>query len=339
MPSLLVARAGALLLAALPFLAHAADSTPAALPAPAPFTFIAIGCMPYARLPDSAGAYGRVLAEINRHEPAFAVHLGDIIGGEEPCTDEILLRRRREFDSVSPALVFTPGDNEWTDVVRTGKFHPLERLDRIRELFFPTETSRGTRPIPLVTQRRNPAFAKFVENARWSRGGVVFATVHVVGSNNNNQPAIPGAIEEWKDRDQATAAWIKDTMTEARSHAAPGVVVFCQANPLTGNPGFTVFLDTLTTEARAFGKPVLLVHADEHRYRLEPGIRPRAGAAPVPNLTRLETFGASDFHGVIVTVDPASSPVFLAGPLIVPGNPPPHLPRPTPPPPAGGQSR
>ncbi len=315
-----------------PVQASAPPSAPATAPAPPPFQFIAIGCLPYARLPGSEAAYGRVLSEIDRQAPAFAVHLGDLFGSEEPATDELFLRRKREFDHLAGALVFTPGDNEWTDVHRAanGRFQPLERLDHIRRLFFPDESSLGQSPIPLVTQRRVPAYAKFVENARWTRGGVVFATLHIVGSNNNRQPALPGAVEEWRERDQANAAWLRDTMAEARAQSAPGVVLFCQANPVPGNPGFALFLETLGTEARAFGKPVLLVHADEHRFRLDIGFRTTPGGPPVPNLTRLETFGASDFHGVLVTVDPASSAVFLPGPWLVPGNPPPLLPRPTP---------
>lgn len=308
----------------------ASPSTNAVPVAAPPFSFIAIGCMPYARQADSDAAYGRVLAEINRHAPVFAVHLGDIMGGEEACTDDLLRRRLREFDSVDCPLIFTPGDNEWTDVHRTGKLDPLERLARIRELFFADENSRGRRPLALVTQRRVPALAKFVENARWTHGGVVFASVHVVGSSNNDQPSIPGAVEEWRERDQANAAWIRGTFAEAQAGGAPGVVLFCQANPFTGHAGFALFLETLADGARAFGKPVLLVHADEHRYRLETGVRTKAGTAPVPNITRLETFGAADFHGVFVTVDPGSAGVFLPGPLIVPGNPLPRLPRPAP---------
>lgn len=306
-----------------------AASTNTPPPAP-PFCFIAIGCMPYARLPESAACYGRVLTEINRQAPVFSIHLGDIIGGEEICTDEILKRRLREFDSVTGAMIFTPGDNEWTDVHRTGKFQPLERLSRIREIFFSDESSRGGHPLALVTQRRSPPFARFVENARWSHGKVLFASVHVVGSNNNHQPAVPGAVEEWKERDQANAAWIRDTFAEARTTGAPGVAFFCQANPIPGNPGFHLFLQTLAAESVAYGKPVLLVHADEHRYRLDAGFRPMKEAGAVPNLTRLETFGASDFHGVLVTVDPSSAAVFLPGPWIVPGNPLPRLPRPAP---------
>jgi hypothetical protein len=45
------------------------------------------------------------------------------------------------------------------------------------------------------------------------------------------------------------------------------------------------------------------------------------------NVTRLGVFGAGDIHAVQVTVDPTSKAVFLAGPLLVPGNPLPVLPR------------
>jgi hypothetical protein len=299
-----------------------------------PFTFTAMGCLPYARHAGSEESFGRLIAEINRQKPAFAVHLGDILGSDERCDDEILLRRRDQFDSVTTALVYTPGDNEWTDThsEKAGRFEPRERLARIRELFFAEERSRGRTPLPLVTQRRDAAHARFVENARWTIGGVVFATVHVVGSHNNHQPKVPGALEEWRERDAANAAWVRDVFAAAKSGAAPGVALFFQANPIGAgregkddDPGFELFLATVENEARSFGRPVLLVHADEHTYRMEPGVRLTAKGEPVPNITRLETFGSQDSHGVIVVVDPASKAVFAPGPLIVPGNPPPRL--------------
>ncbi|MFM9081055.1 MAG: hypothetical protein ACKOTE_13170, partial [Opitutaceae bacterium] len=103
-----------------------------------PFTFAAMGCLPYARHAGSEEAFGRLIAEINRQKPAFAVHLGDILGSDERCSDELLLRRREPFDSVATALVYTPGDNEWTDThsEKAGRFEPTERLARIRALFF-----------------------------------------------------------------------------------------------------------------------------------------------------------------------------------------------------------
>ena len=313
-------------------IAHAA--TPAV---PEPFTFAALGCMPYARTPDSGPSFGRLIAEINRHSPAFTVHLGDTMGSDERCTDELLLQRRADFNRFTGALVYTPGDNEWTDThtEKAGRYVPTERLAKIRALYFTEERSLGQKPIPLVTQRRDPRFALFVENARWTHGGVIFATVHAVGSKNNHQPNVPGAVEEFQTRDVANEAWIRAVFATARETKAPGVALFFQTDPFASDKGqggygdgFERFLTTLETEARAFAKPVLLVHADEHRYRLDVGMKFELNSPSVPNVTRLETFGALQMHAVLVTVDPASSQVFLTAPLIVPGNVLPTLPRP-----------
>ena len=297
------------------------------------FTFIAMGCMPYG--PDSFSAYERLLGEINRQAPAFTVHCGDTKSGAEPPTEAFLQRVSRWFNMIEGPLIYTPGDNEWTDVhqIENGRHDPLIWLDRIRRTYFSEERSLGRRPLPLVTQRRDPAFAKFVENARWSHGGVVFATVHVVGSNNGHRPTSAPAMAEFEERDRANEAWIRAAFAEARATRAPGLALFFQAEPFRSvargdtPTGFNRFLATIESEARAFPKPMLLVHADEHRYRLEHGMRFRPGTEPLANMTRLETFGSPRIHAVIVTVDPASSQVFLAGPLLVPGNPLPQLPK------------
>jgi len=309
----------------------------AAVPPPETFAFAALGCLPYSRTPAAAEGFGRVIAEINRQAPAFTVHLGDILGSDERCTDELLAQRRADFDRFTSALVYTPGDNEWTDThhAKAGGYVPTERLARLRRVFFAEERSLGQKPIALVSQRHDARFAEFVENARWTRGGVVFATVHVVGSKNNRQAAVPGAMDEWRRRDLANEAWLHATFADATATNAPGVALFFQADPFEADkdrggyePGFERFLVTLEKEARAYGRPVLLVHADEHRYRLEVGMRFNRDAPPIPNVTRLETFGAMNMHAVIVTVDPGSEQVFLPAALIVPGNALPVLPRP-----------
>lgn len=300
------------------------------------FSFVALGCMPYTK--ENYAAYERLLAEINRRGPAFTVHCGDTKAGAEPPTEAFYAQVKTWFNQLDGAVIYTPGDNEWTDVHRTnnGSADPLVWLGKVRALYFSDERSLGRAPIPLITQRRDPAFAKFVENARWSRGGVVFATVHVVGSNNNRQPQVPGALEEFRERDAANNAWVRAAFAEARTTHAPGLALFFQAEPINAlvnaerlgtESGFADFLATIDAEARAFGKPVLLVHADEHRFRLEPAVTLIRNAGPLENVTRLETFGANDIHAVQVVVDPVSPQVFQAGPLLVPANALPMLPR------------
>ena len=213
----------------------------AAAPAVAPerFTFAVIGCVPYARYNDGGKAFPRLIEEVNRHAPVFTVHVGDTLSGSENPTDALLLQRRNDFNTFDGPLIYTPGDNEWTDshTGAAGGHDPLERLAKIRELYFAEEHSLGKTTIPLVTQRRDPAFKKFVENARWAHGGVVFATVHVVGSNNNNQPAVPGAVAEWQERDAANEAWVRAVFAEARSTNALGVALFIQADPFAADAG------------------------------------------------------------------------------------------------------
>ena len=62
---------------------------------------------------------------------------------------------RAEFDRFEMPLLYTPGDNEWTDChrVAAGMFNPLERLDVLRDVFFdaPGQTL-GADPLPVASQ-------------------------------------------------------------------------------------------------------------------------------------------------------------------------------------------
>lgn len=292
------------------------------------FTFAALGCMPYG-LPVTAPSFERLIDEINRQQPAFTVHCGDIKAGGGPISDAYLETIESYFNTFDGPLVFTPGDNEWTDVHRSsvGGLDPLVWLQKIRDRFFAREQSLGRTTMALETQRQDPEHAFMVENARWERGGVIFATLHVVGSNNNDLADQPGAVAEFAARDAANQVWLRETFALAKAQDAPGVALFWQANTFSEDygrsgrrSGFAAFLTVLEQEVRDYGKPVLLVHADEHKYRLNVGVRLDDASEPIPNLTRLQTFGASDFHGVLVVVNPAHPEVFLPGPLLVPGN-------------------
>ena len=69
--------------------------------------------------------------ELKKGSP-FLLHVGDIKGGGERCNDE-RLQEVAELLRVQPVpVVYTPGDNEWTDCHRAaaGGYDPLERLAR-----------------------------------------------------------------------------------------------------------------------------------------------------------------------------------------------------------------
>ena len=78
--------------------------------------------------------------------------------------------------------VYTPGDNDWTDCDRfnlSALYDELERLNYLRQLFFHQDAHQLTRDIPGLIRQEG-----FIENALWKIDPVVFATLHIPGTNN-----------------------------------------------------------------------------------------------------------------------------------------------------------
>jgi len=90
---------------------------------------------------------------------------------EMPCSDESYQQIYESFQGLKHPLILTPGDNDWRDCS-----DPLGRLASLRSRFFSTSRSLGKTTIPLTRQS-----APYVENARWTKGNVVFATLNVPG--------------------------------------------------------------------------------------------------------------------------------------------------------------
>jgi hypothetical protein len=252
----------------------------------------------------------------------MVLHAGDIKSGSSTCDDARFADLAGLYGTFEDPFVITPGDNEWTDCHRTsaGGYLPTERLDAFRELFYP-EVGRtlGRRTMTVTAQPvEQPEHAAYVENVRFQRSDVVFATVHVVGSENDLAPwsQLPGGdrpderLAEFQARRAANLAWIDATFEQARVADAAGVLLLMQAEPLD-TPGFAAERARIVTQATELGRPVLLVHGDEHVYEVE---REYAG---VPNLTRLETFGDTASNWLAVTVDPRTPGVFSWDPRSV----------------------
>jgi hypothetical protein len=292
-----------------------------------PFSFIAIGDMPYGTTADYK-PFERLIARINARKPAFTIHVGDIKSGSAKCSDAVFRKVHDYFMTFDAPLFYTPGDNEWTDCHRkkAGDYKPLERLAAIRAMFFAKPQSLGKRPLPYARQSDGGEHKLMVENARWSHQGVLFATVHVVGSNNGFGRK-KKSNKEFKARDEANRDWIAQTFAQAQADGAAAVVLSLHANPLFElagkvdalNIGFAKTLRELTKGAKAFGMPVLVIHGDFHTFMIDQPLWDEDGRQ-VQNLTCLEVFGASDVHGVEVTVDADDPGVFGYRPLIVKGN-------------------
>ena len=278
------------------FLACALLAVAWSLAGAADFTFAALGDTPYTS--DEEGRFPDLIAELNREKLAFVVHVGDIKAANARCTDPLYLQRRDWFNYFHHPFVFVPGDNEWTDCRRrfAGGYDPLERLARLRELFFPGDESLGQIRLVLDRQRGYP------EHSRWRHESVLFMTLNVPGPDNHAR-AMP---EEFKARSAATREWLEESFALARKDRLRAVAILMQADPW-GSPtsryfGFRELLATFVAQSRAFPGEVLLVHGDTHRFRFDRPLRDPATRALVANFTRVEVFGSPAMNWVRIRV-------------------------------------
>ena len=245
--------------------------------------------------------------EMNSEKLAFIVHVGDIKNGSAPCTDELFLHEKERFEDSANPLVYVPGDNEWTDCARTGS-DPIERLERLREIFFEGEESLGEETIPLT--RQSPDYP---ENVRWSYGGVTFLGLNVPGPNNNRDD--DEASGEYERRNEANLEWMREGFERAAAEESSALMIVLQANPgfelsPEERTGYNDLLAALEEETVAFGKPVVLVHGDTHTFQIDKPMTSSTSGEQVENLTRVETFGSPTVGWVRTGVDTSNPEVF-----------------------------
>lgn len=306
---LLAAPAVVALVAAAPF---ASAST--AAPAETGYSFAVIGDVPYGA--DQVAAFPSWIEQIDADRQVhFTVHVGDIKNGSSRCDDAYLEGIRDRFESFDRPLVYSPGDNEWTDChrVNNGAYDPLERLGLIRELFYP-EAGRTLGEQEMRVQ--DDAAAGFPENVTWRRAGVSMAAVHVVGSNNGLEPwtglgrtePTQEQVAEEEARMDSSIATMRASFDSAKRHRDGAVTVFLQADmfdpsyqPTWHVDAFTPFVRALAEESRDFDGNVYLVNGDSHAYNDD---RPLATGsswldvygvdAPADNLRRVTVDGSNN---------------------------------------------
>lgn len=79
------------------------------------FSFVALGGTVYNGEADYP-AYTALIQRINKANPAFTIHVGDVWGGSE-CLEDDHLAILDWFARYDHPLIYTPGDNEWTDCI------------------------------------------------------------------------------------------------------------------------------------------------------------------------------------------------------------------------------
>lgn len=313
------------------------------------FSFALIGDTPYGVLPGvTYSPFDHMQKEINSDRSVlWVLHAGDIKSGSTPCSDQLFLDRRNRYKQFNKPVILTLGDNEWTDChrVKAGGYQPLERLEKLREVFFTPPGTTLAKKMAVKSQAMDDGFEEFPENVMWSKGNVVFSAIHIVGSDNGLKPFDPhsNAVrtdeddQEVERRSNAAIKWLNKAFDNAEEKDAAGVFIMIHANPylefkwllprdsngVVTRPGFTEFLTVLATRTKAYGKPVVLAHGDSHWFRIDkPELPMTKDTADVflDNFTRVETFGANIVHWIKVTVNPASDEVFTFSQQLVKEN-------------------
>jgi len=279
------------------------------------YSFAVIGDVPYGAA--QLAAFPRWIQQINADRSVRSVvHLGDIKNGSSSCTDAYFAMIRSDFDTFEDPLVYTPGDNEWTDchrVVSDGpSFNPLERLAELREVFFDEPgRSLGQKQLNVESQ----AAQGFPENVIYHQDEVTFVAAHVPGSNNamvpwtGNTAPTTEQTAAYEARNAANMAVLHQSFAEAKERGGRGVVVLQQADmfdpTLTPTPNdigyFTSWVQALVDEAAAFDGAVYLFDGDSHLYNVDQPL-----AAGSPWLTTYGVSGSAD-NLTRVTVDGSSN--------------------------------
>jgi hypothetical protein len=200
-------------------------------PAPGALTLAVYGDAPYGTSPTDTSQVVATPGFVNSinadPEVGLVAHVGDIHSGKQYCTqkyDESVANLWKQYQD---PLVYTPGDNEWTDCHKVaeggGKYNPttqqidyvtdpatgqpvdyaggdpVANLKLVRSLYFPRpgETLGGGNMQVLsqaqVYDQEHPTDRQFVENVIFQRKDTLFVTLNMPGGSNNDSDIWYGA--------------------------------------------------------------------------------------------------------------------------------------------------
>jgi hypothetical protein len=258
-------------------------------------------------------ALSDAIAEADEDNLAFVVANG-VKTGDEPCSDAVYNRRKALLNEVKNGLILSLAASDWTECRRSnGRSAAIDRLNRVRELFFTDDFSFGASKLPLVRQSAMRKFRNNGENARWELDGILFATINLPADNNHYLPDA-GRNSEFEDRAIANRDWLNRLFKMAAIKKLKGVVLFCDGDPLEvpsaatlaelagQRDGFQEVRKQITALAGKYAGRVLIVHG-------------QAGVTPLPaqiawkgNLGDLEV----GTGWLKLTADPATPRLFSA---------------------------
>jgi hypothetical protein len=259
-------------LVAVPAMAHAAPKHDGS--SNGSFTYAVYGDAPYGVSPTDTSETDATPAFIDavNSDPdvSAVVHVGDIHSGKQFCTESYDRQIAGLWSDFADPMVYTPGDNEWTDCHKaaegggtynatTGQIeflkdgqgndvdyaggNPVANLDLVRSIFFAQPgATLGSGSLSTLSQATaydpaHPEDAQYAENVIWKRKGFLFVTLNIPGGSNDDTDPWYGApsmsTEQATESQQRTAAdlrWLDRAFQIASAEDAQGVVVVQQAD-------------------------------------------------------------------------------------------------------------
>ena len=201
---------------------------------------------------------------------SLVLHVGDIHSGKQSCPQTYDQAIYEKWKAFKDPLVYTPGDNEWSDCHKSGEGggtynagtssidfvydapgvltdfaggNPLANLLLIRSIFFPKPgVTLGQHAMRVQSQaldydRSHPSDQNYVENVMWEQADVLFVTINLPGGSNNDgdiwygaPTASPDQTQEAAQRTDADLRWLDAAFTRAKRERVKAVVIGAQAD-------------------------------------------------------------------------------------------------------------
>lgn len=241
--------------------------------------FYAMGDVPYEPVEDTL--LPKQVSELPR-DAEFVVHVGDIKSGATPC-DEAVYNKVFGMLTQSKATVFIiPGDNEWNDCANP------DQAWQYWQKYFTRFDRRWSHRFPVFRQIEQQ------ENFSFLHGGVLFIGLNIVGGRVHD-------LQEWKRRHADNLDWTRRNLRKFGTSAS-SLVLLGHAKPVENHDDFFTPFNKV---AREFGKPILYLHGDGHRW-----IHDRPFAAKNILRVQVDQGGISPPLKVSVTDHPVTPFVF-----------------------------
>lgn len=239
-----------------------------------PLTVAVYGDAPYGTTSTDTAEFQATpafIASINADpEVALVMHVGDIHSGKQLCTEAYDRSIYDLWTAFEDPLVYTPGDNEWSDCHKAaeggGTYNPatqeidfvldgsgnpvdyaggdpIANLALVRSIFFPSAgLTLGHHQQTVLSQAQvsaplHPLDAAYVENVMWEQSKVLFVNLNLPGGSNNDADVWYGApnptaaqVQEIANRTAADLRWLDLAFAQAQADGVVAIVIEAQAD-------------------------------------------------------------------------------------------------------------